>query len=435
MHKQRLFAGVVALTMSSVALLGEGRGYVVAATEGSVWETSIAVSPADPKKAVAVGAVSQRGVARMQSFYTDDGGRSWHYGGAFGLETAKYKYLRSGDPVVASDRNGVMYAVSLIGDRISYPQKYSGIVTYRSADNGRTWEGPFGVVERGPEQSPYYADDKEWISVDATGGKYDGHLYVSWIRNDTASPQTTIASVFSKSTDGGRTWSPEKVLGRGAGGQISIGPNGEVHVLRTCDGSYCSQTSLDGGETFSEPVRIARSATFLSNAVDTSSGPHRGNLYIVWIDAIGGPQLTRSFVGTVYYSRSTDGGKSWAPPTTITKIPYTALFQTIACDPVTGEVLISWLDRRANPNGKQFRLYMTRSSDGGATFSAHEPVTSAIDMTVPPGATGFIGDYNQMAGHNRVFFSAFSDGTGKLSVARIEVPEPPSGKKRRAARK
>lgn len=327
MHKLRVVALLFALQVS-----GQETGYVVAATEGNVWETSIAVSPANPDHAVAIGVVAQRGLATVQPFYTEDGGRSWHYGGKLGLETAKHKYVRHGDPVVASGRDGVMYAATLIGDPVSYPLKYSGIAAYRSKDNGKTWEGPFGVVERAPEQKPFYADDKEWISVDATGGKYDG------------------------------------------------------------------------------------------------------NLYIAWIDSIGGPQLTRSFVGTIYFSRSTDGGRTWSAPRAITQIANTALFQTIACDPVTGELLISWLDRRANATGKQFRLYMSRSSDGGATFQEHQPVTSAVDMTVlPTNGSGFIGDYNQMVGYNRVFLSAFSDGTGKMSVARIEVPAP--GPKRRAVRK
>jgi BNR repeat-like domain/BNR/Asp-box repeat len=411
-------------------------GYVIAATKGNVWENSIAMSPTDPNKAVAIGVVSGVGNATVQPFYTDDGGRTWHYGGKLGLTTAKRTYMRHGDPVVASDRFGTMYAATLIGWPNNYPLTYSGIGVFRSEDNGRTWEGPFGVVERAPTDSPYFSDDKEWIAVDATGSKYDGNVYVAWLRVDTKNT-SRIEAVFSRSTDGGRTWSPETVLGPGSGGQPSVGPNGEVHLFRSCgDGYYCSQTSRDGGVTFEAPVRIAVSSTFMSNGVDISSGPHRGNLYQSWIASITGPQLTRSFVGTVYFARSIDGGRTWQPPVPITPVGSgTALFQTLAVDPTNGDVVMAWLDRRANPTGTTFRLYQTRSTDGGKTWSEQVPVTDEIDMKVP-GTNPFIGDYNQMAGFGGVFLTAFSDGTGKMRVTRLEFPRTQGkpGPKRRASR-
>lgn len=432
-------AFAVALALASAVVVSpvaaqEDPGYVVAATRGNVWETSIAFSAADSAKAVAIGVLSGVGNANVQPFYTEDGGKTWHYGGSLGYTTSKRTYVRHGDPVVASDRKGVMYAATLIGAPNSYPLTYSGIGVSRSFDNGKTWDGPFGVVERTPQDTPRYADDKEWIAVDTTGGPHDGNVYVSWLRNP-VNDTSRVESVFSRSTDGGKTWGPEIVLGRGSGAQMSIGPNGEVHALRTCAGvGYCAQLSTDGGQTFSEPVRIGPSGTFLSNAVDVSNGPHRGNVYIAWIGSITGPQLPRSWVGTVYFSRSTDGGKSWEEPRAITPVNgSTGLFQSIACDPVTGEVALAWLDRRANPGTTKFRLYFTRSSDGGATFGEQQPLTSVIDMA--PVGNGFIGDYNTMAAYNGLFLAAFSDGKGRMSVARVFVerpPQQPAGPKRRA---
>ena len=426
----------VLLLFAFSAVAADDPGYVIAATKGSVWETSIAISPADPKKAVAIGVVSD-GAFTVQPFYTDDGGRTWHYGGKLGLTTAKRTYMRHGDPVVASDRFGTMYAATLIGWPISYPLTYGGIGVFRSFDNGRTWDGPYGVVERAPTDTPaVYSDDKEWIAVDASGGRYDGNVYVAWIRADTKN-SSKVEAIFSRSTDGGVTWSPELVLGPGSGGQISVGPNGEVHLFRTCgDGYYCSQTSLDGGVTFLEPVRIARSSTFVAHGVDVSSGPNRGNLYQAWISSITGPQLARSFVGTIYFARSADAGRSWEQPVAITPVGSgTALFQTLAVDPTNGNLVMAWLDRRANPAGTKFRLYQTRSTDGGKTWSEQGPVTAEIDMAVT-GTNRFIGDYNQMAGFGGVFLAAFSDGAGKMSVSRIEVQAPPAkaGPKRRSAR-
>lgn len=401
----------------------------VAASSG-VWETSVAISPANPNNAVAIGVVGGGGV--VQSYYTLDGGTSWTASGPFGLSTAKRTYARHGDPVVAAGRDGTMYAVTLIGWPKSYPLTYGGIAVYRSTDAGATWQGPYGVVERAPEDTPRYADDKEWIGVDASGGPHDGNVYVSWLRNEVVNTQK-VDAVFARSTDGGVTWGPELSLGRGSGAQISIGPNGEVHLLRIRDGSNISQTSYDGGLTFTDPVIISNSGTFLSDAVDRSPGAHRGNVYITWIGSISGPQLSRSYVGTLYFARSIDGGKSWQPPVAITPVgASTALFQTVACDPVTGHVLITWLDRRANPGGKNFRLHMTRSTDGGATFTPHEALPTMLDMTNET-PSGFIGDYNQTTGYGGVFLTSYSNGAGKLFVTRIVSDEEPvSGKRRRS---
>lgn len=429
-------AAAVLLLFALRAVAADDPVTVIAATKGNVWETSIAMSAADPQKAVAIGVVSGVGNADVQPFYTEDGGRTWHYGGKLGFTTAKRTYIRHGDPVVASDRSGTMYAATLIGWPNSYPLTYGGIGVSRSTDNGRTWDGPYGVVERAPTDTPaVYSDDKEWIAVDTTGGKYDGNVYVAWLRVDTKNSSRPEA-VFARSTDGGVTWSPELVLGPGAGGQISVGPNGEVILFRSCgDGYYCSQVSLDGGESFAAPVRIAVSSTFVAHGVDVSSGPHRGNLYQAWIAAITGPQLSRSFVGTVFFARSTDGGKSWSQPRPITPFNSgSALFQTLAVDPANGDLVLSWLDRRANPAGKIFRLYATRSTDGGVTWSEQVPVTGEVDMAVP-GTNPFIGDYNQMVGFAGVFLSAFSDGTGKMRVARLTFQQPQkTGPRRRAVR-
>jgi hypothetical protein len=431
MRLAKTVACAVLIALGPGASAQETPGYAVASPSG-VWEVSIAISPADPNKAAAIGVVGGGGV--VQPFYTEDAGATWQPGGQLGLTTPKRTYARHGDPVIAAGRDGTMYVSTLIGWPKNYPLTYGGIGVYRSEDGGKTWEGPFPVVERAPEDNPRYSDDKEWIGVDASGSEHDGNVYVSWLRVDQTNGGR-IDSVFCRSTDGGRTWGEELVLGSGSGAQMSIGPNGEVHLLRVEGGYNIFQVSTDGGVTFSKPVRIARSGTFLSNAIDVSDGPGRGNLYIAWIASFAGPQLSRSFVGTLYFARSADGGTTWEPPVAITPVGAgTALFQTIACDPVTGHLVLAWLDRRADPKAKTFRLYATRSTDGGRTFSAHQVVTEPVDMSHPQ-PQGFIGDYNQTAAHGGVFLSAFSDGKGKMGVARIAFEDPAPTKRRRSARK
>lgn len=423
---------ILLLSLSMAHATAAAEPQIAIAAPSGIWETSIAISSVDPKVAVAIGVVG--GGGSVQPFYTEDGGLTWQESAALGLTTPTRTYARHGDPVVAAGPDGLLYATTLIGYPRSYPLTYGGIAVYRSDDGGKTWSDPLPVVERAPEDNPRFRDDKEWIGVDTTTGPHRGNVYVSWLRDDVNNPQR-VEAVFSRSTDQGRTWSPELILGGGSGGQISIGPNSEVHLLRVCPGGYnCSQTSTDGGVTFGAPVRIGPSGTFLSNAADSSAGPHGGNVYIAWIGSITGPQLSRSYAGTVYFARSTDGAATWQPPVAITPVGTgTGLFQTIACDPVTGDLVIAWLDRRANRQGKTFTLYMTRSTDGGATWSPHQAVSEPVDMTnLSPG--GFIGDYNQTAAQGGVFLSSFSDGAGRMGVLRLQFDPPPPRVRRRSVR-
>jgi hypothetical protein len=87
---------VLAAVVLTLSLEAQDPGYVVAATEGHVWETSITFSAADPRKAVAIGVVFGVGNANVQPFYTEDGGLSGHYGGKLGYTTAKRTYVRHG---------------------------------------------------------------------------------------------------------------------------------------------------------------------------------------------------------------------------------------------------------------------------------------------------------------------------------------------------
>ena len=59
---------------------------------------------------------------------------------------------------------------------------------------------------------------QSWLAVDATGGPFNGNLYVVWASDPVAAPGTSDHSdvFFSRSTNGGATWSAPLQLGGGS---------------------------------------------------------------------------------------------------------------------------------------------------------------------------------------------------------------------------
>lgn len=426
----------------------EPAGYTVAATRGYVWETTIAISPANPSVAVAAGMYLRgrpKGLTKVvETFWSEDAGATWSYAAPLSMNTGSFTYSHQGDPVVAFDRTGVAYLTTLVG----YPRvgayDRSGILLWKSTDGGRTWSAPLPVVER----TKNFFDDKEWIGVDTTGGPNDGTIYISWLRALSNTGGGPVELMFTRSRDGGHTWTPEKKIGVGGGPQFAIGPNGEVHITYAEGLTMKSITSRDGGETFETPVAIEQLRgpggkvphtefllyPFASSTADRSFGPHRGHLYTTWAGSANAyPEGGKALPGTIWFARSTDGGRSWSAPVAVSNRASgrDAMFPSLACDPMTGHVVIAWLDRSDDPENKVARIYATRSTDGGQTFSTPRAFTAPVGLS---GAT-FMGHYNGTAAERGVWLTAFSNAAGKMSVARLSFDPPPqSGPRRRAVR-
>ena len=105
-----------------------------------------------------------------------------------------------GDGVVAADRAGNFY-YSALGKDSNF---VSGVFVGKSADHGDTFAAP-QVVALDP------GSDKEWIAVgpDPRSPSRD-NIYVTWTSFDNSGTNSALA--FSRSTDGGATWSPMRIL-------------------------------------------------------------------------------------------------------------------------------------------------------------------------------------------------------------------------------
>jgi hypothetical protein len=129
-----------------------------------------------------------------------------------------------------------------------------------------------------------------------------------------------------------------------------------------------------------------------SLAVDRSTGPHAGRVYVTWFDHAAGN-------GETMLSWSDDGA-TWSAPVRVNDDAGAAdqFMPSVSVGP-DGTLDVSWIDRRDDPANHLFEAYYTYSLDGGQTFAPNMRVShGASDESFSHHQNGaiFLGDYRDM---------------------------------------
>jgi hypothetical protein len=179
---------------------------------------------------------------------------------------------------------GVVHAVWLHATRLGLNRLEDFKIVYaRSEDGGATWSETLDIATLNTYEIP---DLRTGTGVpSAAVDPRNGNLYVAW--QDDRYTQGTVQALFSRSTDGGRTWSTPRLISTGPKNAPSFTPavavngKGEVGVsfysLRN-DRSrrYLADTfivfSKNGGQTFGPARRVSRSTFDTRFAAVTFSG-------------------------------------------------------------------------------------------------------------------------------------------------------------------
>jgi hypothetical protein len=234
------------------------------------------------------------------------------------------------------------------------PQSGSrAVLASTSTNDGATWSAP-ETIQR--DENPVNFNDKESITGDWTR---EDTASAVWIRGaipgenrSERSLQRSFAfrgqPVFSRTTDGGETWSrPISMTGNqnvfAQGNQIAVLPDGTLvnvfAILAKGSGIQPPQAnqvfmavtrSTDGGRSWHKIERIAPIRTALLTDPDTPNPTSldqtvraddylpdiavdhaTGDIYVVWSDGLG------TAVNNVVITRSTDGGRNWSAPRAI----------------------------------------------------------------------------------------------------------------------
>lgn len=339
-------------------------------------------------------------------YHSFDGGLTW----SKAILTSSYSVW--GDPCIINDTSGNVYYFHL-----SNPPSGSWIdriVAQKSTDGGVTWSNGTYTGLNGTKDQ-----DKEWVAIDQNTNA----IYVTWTQFDVyGSSASTDSShiMFSRSMDGGLTWSPAIRINKKGGDCIdedntvegatpAVGPNGEIYVSWVGADGIVFDRSLDTGNTWLAneiPVTtvpggwdysipgIMRANGLPITACDLSGGPNHGTIYINWSDQRNGTNDT-----DVWLVKSTDGGNTWTSPTRVNDDPAGKhqFFTWMTIDQVTGYLYFVFYDRR-NYTNENTDVYMAISRDGGNTFTNFK----ISDAPFYPNSGVFFGDYTNVSTHNNV---------------------------------
>jgi hypothetical protein len=373
-------------------------------------EVAVAVDPTNPMHVVAV---SHQRTGKGQpstnfAYVSWDGGQTW-----VSRPTPNPDRRTQGDDGVTFGPDGTAYHTYL--SALGYGQKRpkracSGLFVHALCSGEE--RDPVPVVDHVNSVEPM--EDKPWLAVDSSPeSKYFGSLYMSWTRFEiygSKDPAHKSHIYFSRSRDGGKSFEPcFKISDRPGtcrddsdtveGAMPTVGPRGEVYVVWAGPQGLVFKKSTDGGDSFSKEKVIdkmpggwdspapgvPRHNGMPATMVDLSRGPHRGTIYVNWIDKRNGDL-------DVFLISSRDGGETWSEPVRVNDDPKgngkDQLFTWMAVDPADGSINIVFYDRR-NLKGTMTGLTLARSVDGGKSFVNYridqEPFNCEKDV--------FLGDY------------------------------------------
>jgi hypothetical protein len=306
-------------------------------------ETYIAVDPNNSRRLLGVSMVFSEEMNKTYSlvYASQDGGEHW-------TPTQEIKgFAHAADPVCTFGPDGTAYFVAI---GIGKDARDSGdLVFYRSKDGGLTWLGPTIIF------SAFQGADREYLVADHTHGPYRGRIYInglSWVHH-LGGPHRASA----------------------------------IGVWR----------SLDNGESFSEPVKMAswgsRYMNGIGNGVVLSDGTFIclfAELRDYW-QPDGSRKVPENTPGRpnaeLFVITSSDGGQSLARPTkvsdwykgdsfydkSISDIPYLAVDQSGG--PFADRLYAVWPDERSG----RAEILLSYSPDRGKNWS--EPLVVNDDHT------------------------------------------------------
>jgi hypothetical protein len=396
-------------------------------------EPWVTVNPANPDNIIGVWQQdrwSDGGAHGLAGGYSLDGGLSWNeFTQPFSAcaPGGPSRFDRASDPWVSFGPDGTAYSVSLSlhGTGID-----NAVAAATSTDGGKTW-GNLNVLKE--DVGTQFFNDKESVTADPVKA---GTAYVVWDRlaepndNPYANAHTaafTGPSWFSKTTDGGKTWSAAQVIvptgqrQQTIGNQIVVdrttgvlydffglvlgtGPNGpgRLHGL-----NVAFVKSTDGGATWTAPRIVAKLGSV--GVTDPNTGapvrtgdvipepaidPTTGQLYVVWQDA----RFSGGAYDEVAISTSFNGGATWTAPTRVNTPTGRPAFTPSVRVNATGTVGVTYYDFRHLAAGNTSTLptdyWFTSSPVGAVAFGNETHLYGPFDMLSAPNSRGpFVGDY------------------------------------------
>jgi len=296
--------------------------------------------------------------------------------------------------------------------------------------------------------------DKPWMEVDLnspSASPCSGNVYYADTNFHGALGGSPV--MFSRSTDGGVTWSsPHQVSSGGRqgashnqGADIAVAPNGTIYVAFEAFSQQGLDTinfvkSTDCGRHWTQPMALntidapqapgvaMRTPTFAFLATDTTDS----NIVYAAYQSLAGDY-------DIYAQRSTNGGASWSSAVQVNDDPGARhqIFPTIEVS--HGTLSVAWYDFRhsATPDNEALDVYYSCTNCNGASWPAFDTPQRVTNVSHNPecllfggGTAAFHGDYIELDaiwnGTTNIVHVAWADNRNVNPCDTDPAPGPPS---------
>lgn len=345
-----------------------------------------------------------------RNYYSTTADYTTFYKGALALPSG---YTRSADPLMAKNAynggiapgkiylSGIVYNPNPPGtNTFGAP---NGIAVWRSDDGGRNWSQP--SLASVNTDSAYFLD-KPAVAVSWHSASL-GYVYVAYTKfNYTGTIRTLYVA---KSIDGGLTFSASVAVGSSTsnainGAQVLVNKNyGHVYVLWTdftAKKIYMS-TSTNYGQSWSAAEIVAAGNMFKANingGVKVGSLPMArfnwvaNKICVVWTEH---ESATSTKTDIYYTAKGATGG--WQTKVLINDVVTNDQFMPALDFDTTGNMAVTFYDRRDDINNKLYHLYMARINSNGQNLQPNARIsTFQSNPAIYTQYQNFIGDYQDL---------------------------------------
>ncbi len=407
-------------------------------------EGTIALDPANPRLLFAASNQDVPGViAGLFAAYSTDGGSTWTTR-TLGTDTGPNGDglpLSFTDPEAAFDQYGNLFLtyIDTTGNTVE---------VLLSTDGGQTFRLLTSVTDENNEGGV----DQTKIATGPGLDGADGSVWVSYL--DSSQMIATISAAVTGLNQIGTFSSPQEVPGSSGGNydSIAIGPSGQAVVtwqdnpggagpaqiydnldsagpgLGTNGWGPVAQkvTTTNVGGMYPIPAQQTRTIDSEPKvAFDDSGDQYEGRVYMSYTNAppAGSPDTE---IELIY---SDDDGVTWSDPVPVDPAENSQFLPSIAVDPTTGNIAVSWYDARNDPDNKQVQFFAALSNDGGSSFlpgfQVSDGTSDATNPLIPPNSAEGLnqfGDYTTTTFSGGVFFPIWADNSTEL-VGNPNVPQ------------
>ena len=388
-------------------------------------ESDIRVNYWDAQKIIsASNNISGAGV--QAQFYSTDGGTTW---GQTTLSLASGDSFQS-DPTVEWTSDGTAWSSTL---GINSGGSVLKLRTYKSADNGATW-----TLETTPSAAQTNVDKQmHWVDHSATSACKDFQYIIyhngspAFITTRNAVTNTWGAPVQVSGAESTGTAIGSDIAANSAGDAFGFWPTTTSRKVFMTKSTNCGvawgtpvqvATTFDGFDIGIPSMNSRRALIYVSGGTFRSAS--KNMVYASWTDLSGeagctaaanepGGSVASTCKTRIWFSRSSDGGATWSAKVMLNnQASLNDQFnQDLVVDEATGALGVIYYDTVADAGRLKTHIYYQSSFDDGGTWLPAVQVTTAQTDETSAGADSGnqYGDYNSLSGIAGKFFPSWSD--------------------------